>query len=84
MTDEASKIRTTCKCEKGNISCKSEEFIRKRSTVIGDPHFKTFDNVAFDFMGVGSYLLLETDNMEITSNFVQCKSKYCCLNFDLS
>ncbi|XP_055299091.1 kielin/chordin-like protein [Sitodiplosis mosellana] len=77
--DEASSIATTCKCEKGDVTCKPQPFTRKRCTVAGDPHFSTFDGAHYDYMGTGAYRLLDTDNMEITANFVQCFSTASCV-----
>lgn len=74
IIDEGSQMRNTCKCEKGVVNCKTESFTRKRCSVVGDPHFTTFDNSNYDFMGTGLYRLLDTDNMNISSNFVQCKN----------
>lgn len=72
-TDEASLISTTCKCENGKITCKPQSFTRKRCTVSGDPHFRTFDDIKYDFQGSDSYRLLGTDNIEINSNFAPCE-----------
>lgn len=69
-------MRTTCKCELGVINCKTEAFNRKRCSASGDPHFSTFDNDHYDFMGTGLFRLLDTDNMDISSNFVQCKNYF--------
>lgn len=69
-------MRTACKCEKGVVNCKTESFTRKRCSAAGDPHFSTFNNIHYDFMGIGSHRLLDTDNIEISSNFVQCKNSF--------
>lgn len=72
--DEGSQTRTECKCEKGADNCTTESFTRKRCSVVGDPHFTTFDNSYYDYMGTGLFCLLDTDHMNISSNFVQCKN----------
>jgi von Willebrand factor type D domain len=47
-----------------NVSCKVS------GTVGGDPHYKTFENRYYDFMGRDKYYLLRNSNLSIeTKNF---------------
>lgn len=69
----------TCKCEKGNWSC-TNDGCSGRCEVLGDPHYKTFDGLRYDFMGKSSYYLVRTDfGMDIIAENGDCPREYAIL-----
>lgn len=69
----------TCKCEKGKWSC-TNDGCSGRCEVLGDPHYKTFDGLRYDFMGKASFYLVRTDfGTDIIAENGDCPRKYATL-----
>lgn len=73
---EVQKECGSCKCEKGKWSC-TNDGCAGRCEVYGDPHYKTFDGLRYDFMGKSSYYLMRSDSgMDIMAENGDCPRKY--------
>ncbi|XP_071530011.1 hemocytin-like isoform X2 [Panulirus ornatus] len=60
-----------CKCGGGEWECKNVK-CKSRCTASGDPHYRTFDGRAYDFMGKCSYYMVQTQNVSIQAENVPC------------
>ena len=61
----------TCSCSEGAWTC-SEEICGRRCSIVGDPHYTTFDGRTFDFMGQCSYYLIRTEDFSVEAENVAC------------
>lgn len=64
----------TCECSLGKWQC-SAETCGARCSAIGDPHYQTFDQRRFDFMGKCAYTLMQTANVSIEAENVACSGQ---------
>lgn len=65
----------SCNCEKGKWSC-TNDGCTGRCEVYGDPHYKTFDGMRYDFMGKASFYLMRSDSgMDIIAENGDCPRK---------
>uniref|UniRef100_UPI00398F5435 IgGFc-binding protein-like n=1 Tax=Pristiophorus japonicus TaxID=55135 RepID=UPI00398F5435 len=58
------RVKETCKVESGVAGCVPE--YTGRCWAWGDPHYRTFDNVRFDFQGTCTYTMAETCGPDFT------------------
>ncbi|XP_044006095.1 hemocytin [Aphidius gifuensis] len=61
----------TCTCVAGQWIC-TQVICSSRCSVVGDPHYVTFDGKRYDFMGKCSYYLVKGDNYSIEAENVAC------------
>lgn len=65
----------SCQCAKGKWSC-TNNGCTGRCEVYGDPHYKTFDGLRYDFMGKASYYLVRSGSgMDIIAENGDCPRK---------
>ena len=70
------KITKGCKnciCTNGHWSC-TESKCSSTCSVIGDPHYTTFDGKRYDFMGNCTYYLVKGDNYSVEAENGACSS----------
>ncbi|KAK4875849.1 hypothetical protein RN001_012271 [Aquatica leii] len=63
----------TCTCRKGKWTC-TDKTCGARCSIIGDPHYVTFDGARYDFVGTCSYYLLKHNNFTIEAKNSPCLS----------
>jgi len=51
------------------------EYEWQTCTLSGDPHFRSFDNVRFDFHGIGTFVVLKNKRVTVQAKFVACGSR---------
>ncbi|KAF5291992.1 hypothetical protein FQA39_LY14109 [Lamprigera yunnana] len=61
----------TCTCNKGKWIC-TEKICDARCSIIGDPHYTTFDGARYDFVGTCSYYLIKHNNFSIEARNALC------------
>ncbi|CAK9818181.1 SSPO [Anthophora quadrimaculata] len=61
----------TCTCSSGKWIC-TQAKCGARCSVIGDPHYNTFDGKHYDFMGKCKYYLMKGDDYSIVGENVPC------------
>lgn len=65
------KVCNTCTCSLGKWIC-TETRCKARCSIVGDPHYTTFDGRRFDFMGHCSYYLMKGANYSIEVENAAC------------
>ena len=58
-------------CKAGMWIC-SEEACGSRCSIIGDPHYETFDGKKFDFMGHCSYYAMQYEDISVVVENEAC------------
>lgn len=48
-------------------------------TVAGDPHFKTFDGVIYDYQATGDFVLAENSKIQVQGRFQRCTQTLSCV-----
>ena len=60
-------------CKKSQWKC-SNDICPKRCSVVGDPHYTTFDGYKYDFSGQCSYTLVKHVEFQIEAENAQCSA----------